>query len=45
MIDRARANAADAGVDGWTEFLLGEMERVPLPDASATSWSRTGSST
>ena len=35
MIDRARANAADAGVDGWTEFLLGEMELVPLPDASA----------
>jgi arsenite methyltransferase len=35
MIDRARANAADAGVDGWTEFLLGEMERVPLPDACA----------
>jgi arsenite methyltransferase len=35
MIDRARANVADAGVDGWTEFLLGEMELVPLPDASA----------
>jgi arsenite methyltransferase len=35
MIDRARANAADAGVEGWTEFLLGEMELVPLPDASA----------
>jgi ubiquinone/menaquinone biosynthesis C-methylase UbiE len=35
MIDRARANAAEAGVDGWTEFLLGEMELVPLPDASA----------
>ena len=34
MIDRARANAADAGVDGWTEFLPGEMELVPLPDAS-----------
>ena len=35
MIDRARANAEDAGVDGWTEFLLGEMELVPLPDSSA----------
>jgi SAM-dependent methyltransferase len=34
MIDRARANATDAGVDGWTEFLLGEMEEIPLPDAS-----------
>ena len=34
MIERARANAADAGVDGWTEFLLGEMEQIPLPDAS-----------
>jgi SAM-dependent methyltransferase len=34
MIDRAGANAAEAGVDGWTEFLLGEMEEIPLPDAS-----------
>jgi SAM-dependent methyltransferase len=34
MIDRARANAADAGVDDRTEFLLGEMEDIPLPDAS-----------
>jgi SAM-dependent methyltransferase len=34
MIDRARANAADAGVDGWTEFLRGEMEEIPLPDSS-----------
>ena len=32
MIDRARANAAEAGVDGWTEFLHGEMEEIPLPD-------------
>ena len=31
---RAHANAADAGVAGWTEFMLGEMEQVPLPDAS-----------
>lgn len=34
MIDRARANAAEAGVDGWTEFLHGEMEQIPVPDAS-----------
>ena len=34
MLDRAGANAAEAGVDGWTEFLLGEMEQIPLPDGS-----------
>ena len=34
MCDRARANAADAGVAAWTEFLHGEMEQIPLPDAS-----------
>jgi arsenite methyltransferase len=34
MIDRARANAAEAGVDRWTEFLHGEMEEIPLPDGS-----------
>jgi arsenite methyltransferase len=34
MIDRARTNAAEAGVGGWTEFLQGEMEQIPLPDAS-----------
>ena len=34
MIERANTNAAEAGVDGWTEFLLGEMERIPLPDGS-----------
>ncbi|HEX6580136.1 MAG TPA: methyltransferase domain-containing protein [Actinomycetota bacterium] len=34
MIDRAGANVAEAGVEGWTEFLLGEMEQIPLPDAS-----------
>jgi SAM-dependent methyltransferase len=34
MTERARANAADAGVEGWTEFVLGEMEQIPLPDAS-----------
>jgi SAM-dependent methyltransferase len=30
MIQRARANAVDAGVDGWTEFVHGEMEDIPL---------------
>ena len=34
MIERARANVTEAGVDGWTEFLLGEMEQIPLPDGS-----------
>ena len=34
MIDRARANTAEADVDGWTEFLHGEMEQIPLPDDS-----------
>jgi arsenite methyltransferase len=34
MCERARAHAAEAGVDGWTEFVRGEMEAIPLPDAS-----------
>ena len=34
MLDRARNHAAEAGVAGWTEFLLGEMEDIPLPDES-----------
>jgi arsenite methyltransferase len=34
MCERARAHAREAGVDGWTEFLRGEMEAIPLPDAS-----------
>ena len=34
MLERARANAAEAGVDGWTEFRHGEMERIPLSDGS-----------
>src|SRR5262245_22659168 len=34
MADRARTNAIEAGVDGWAEFLRGEMEQIPLPDAS-----------
>jgi len=31
MVDRSRANAREAGVDGWTEFRRGEMEDLPLP--------------
>jgi arsenite methyltransferase len=34
MCERGRRHAAQAGVDGWTEFLRGEMEAIPLPDAS-----------
>jgi SAM-dependent methyltransferase len=34
MCARARGHAAEAGVDGWTEFALGEMEDIPLPDAT-----------
>jgi arsenite methyltransferase len=34
MRDRARRHASEAGVDGWTEFILGEMEDIPLPDGS-----------
>ncbi len=34
MCERARGHAAAAGVGGWTEFLRGEMEQIPLPDSS-----------
>jgi SAM-dependent methyltransferase len=34
MCDRAHAHAAEAGVDAWTEFRRGEMEAIPLTDAS-----------
>ena len=34
MCDRGRRHAAQAGTDGWTEFLQGEMEDIPLPEAS-----------
>jgi arsenite methyltransferase len=34
MCERGRRHAVEAGVDGWTEFLQGEMEDIPLPDAS-----------
>ena len=33
MLDLARRNAAEAGVDN-VEFLKGHIERIPLPDAS-----------
>ncbi len=34
MLERARGHAMEAGVAGWTEFLQGEMEDIPLPDGS-----------
>jgi ubiquinone/menaquinone biosynthesis C-methylase UbiE len=34
MCERGRRHATQAGVEGWTEFLQGEMEDIPLPDGS-----------
>jgi ubiquinone/menaquinone biosynthesis C-methylase UbiE len=34
MCERGRAHAVGANVDGWTEFVQGEMEDIPLPDGS-----------
>jgi len=34
MCERGRRNAGEAGVEGWTEFVQGEMEDIPLPDGS-----------
>jgi arsenite methyltransferase len=34
MCERGRRHAAEAGVEGWTEFVTGEMEDIPLPDGS-----------
>jgi SAM-dependent methyltransferase len=34
MCERARRHAEAAQVAGWTEFILGEMEAIPLPDES-----------
>jgi arsenite methyltransferase len=34
MCERGRRHAAEAGVEGWTEFVRGEMEDIPLPDES-----------
>lgn len=34
MCERGRAHAKEVGVDAWTEFVRGEMEDIPLPDAS-----------
>ena len=34
MCERGRRHAAEAGVEGWTEFVKGEMEDIPLPDES-----------
>jgi len=32
MVERASANAREAGFGAWTEFCLGEMEDIPLDD-------------
>ena len=34
MVERASDGARAAGVAGWTEFVRGEMEDLPLPDTS-----------
>jgi SAM-dependent methyltransferase len=34
MCERGRRHATEAGVEGWTEFVPGEMEDIPLPDES-----------
>jgi arsenite methyltransferase len=34
MSVRGRRHAAEAGVEGWTEFVRGEMEDISLPDES-----------
>jgi SAM-dependent methyltransferase len=34
MCERGRRHAAEAGVEGWTQFVRGEMEDIPLPDES-----------
>ena len=34
MCERGRRHAAEAGVEGWTEFVRGEMEDIPLPNES-----------
>ena len=34
MCERGRRHATEAGVEGWTEFVTGEMEDIPLPDES-----------
>lgn len=34
MCERGRGHAREAQVENWTEFLKGEMEDIPLPDAS-----------
>ena len=34
MCERGRRHAAEAGVGGWTKFVRGEMEDIPLPDES-----------
>lgn len=35
MCERGRAHAREAGVERWTEFRRGEVESIPLEDASS----------
>ena len=34
MCERGRRHAAEVSVEGWTEFVTGAMEDIPLPDES-----------
>jgi ubiquinone/menaquinone biosynthesis C-methylase UbiE len=34
MRERGRRHATEASVEGWTEFVQGEMEDIPLPNES-----------
>jgi arsenite methyltransferase len=34
MLERGRRHAAEAGVEGWTQFIHGGMDDIPLPDGS-----------
>jgi SAM-dependent methyltransferase len=34
MCERGRRHATESGVEGWTEFVKGEMEAIPVPDGS-----------
>jgi arsenite methyltransferase len=34
MCERGRRHAAEAGVEAWTEYVVGEMEDIPLPSES-----------
>jgi arsenite methyltransferase len=34
MLERGRRHAAEAGVEGWTQFIHGGMDDIPVPDGS-----------